>query len=295
VGPEVIDAFREGKYLPVARLDEGFLRPAYEGQGQISYAPAGLVCLFAETQWGLPRLVAFLGEFRQDTSTAAAVQAAFGVTPEAFDEQFNAFMQQRFAPYLAQPARWREQLRAARAAVEAKDWAAARRAAREAIERLPEYTGGGNAYQALAVAEEGAGDRPAAIAALQAWRAAGGWDPEGLRDLARLLVDAGQPQQAAQVLDAVNYVDPLAPAGHAQLGELLLGLDRPADALREFQVLQALGPIDVAGTGYGLARAWRAMGDEVRARRALLQSLEAAPRFRPAQKLLLEMTGDTSP
>lgn len=295
IGPEVLDAFAEGKFLAVTDMDQGFLRPAYEGQVQVSYAQAGLMCTFAEDRWGMPALVAFLDAFRDDVDTATAVRQAFDVEPAAFDAQFQAYVQQRFAPYLAAPQRWRGQLRAANGAVEAKDWAGARRAAVEAIGLFPEYTGGGNAYQALAAAGQGLGDAAAAIEALEAWRGAGGWDPDGLRTLAQLLDEAGRQADAAQVLEAVNYVDPLAPAGHARLGDLLLALERPAEALREFQVLQALGPLDGAAADYGLARALWGTGDATRARRAVLRALEAAPRFRPAQKLLLEMTGETSP
>ncbi len=295
VGPDLVEAFIADKLLPVARLDEGFLRPAYENQVQISYMQAGLVCLFAEQRWGFAKLVEFLHAFREDITTADAVRRVFAVEPEAFDAEFQAFMKQRFAPYIAQPKRWLEQMRAALTARDEKNWAAARTAARAGIELLPEFTAGGNAYQTLATAEEGAGNKAAAIEALRAWRKAGGWDPQGLRKLAQLLVEAGNQSEAAEVLDAVNYVDPLAPAGHAELGELLLATNRPADALREYQVLLALAPLDTAGANYGLARAARATGDAAAARRHLLQALETAPRFRPAQKLLLEMTGEESP
>jgi len=147
----------------------------------------------------------------------------------------------------------------------------------------------------LADAEEGAGNTAAATDALLAWRKAGGWDPAGLRKLAAFQLAAGRRAEAIEVLDAVNYVDPLAPAGHAELGELLLAMNDGADALREYQVLLALAPLDTAAAHFGLARAYRATGDAPKARRHLLQSLETAPQFRPAQKLLLEMTGDRSP
>jgi Tfp pilus assembly protein PilF len=60
-------------------------------------------------------------------------------------------------------------------------------------------------------------------------------------------------------------------------------------------VLLALQPLDTATANFGLARAYRQTGDAARARRALLESLDTAPNYRPAQKLLLEMTGDRPP
>ena len=80
---EVVDAFIDDKFLPVARLDEGFLRPSYENQVQISYMQAGLICLFAEQRWGFPKLAEFLRAFSSDVPTSEAVRSVFGVSPEA--------------------------------------------------------------------------------------------------------------------------------------------------------------------------------------------------------------------
>jgi hypothetical protein len=53
--------------------------------------------------------------------------------------------------------------------------------------------------------------------------------------------------------------------------------------------------LDTAGANFGMARAYRLTGDAAQARRRLLEALDTAPSYRPAQKLLLEMTGDRSP
>ena len=55
------------------------------------------------------------------------------------------------------------------------------------------------------------------------------------------------------------------------------------------RVLLALSPLDTATANYGMARSLRQTGDNVQARRYLLESLDTAPNFRPAQKLLLEI------
>jgi Flp pilus assembly protein TadD len=90
----------------------------------------------------------------------------------------------------------------------------------------------------------------------------------------------------------VNYADPLVTDGHDQLGKLLLSAKKGDAALREYQVLLQLQPGDTAVANFGAASAYRLMGDNAKARRALLQSLETAPNYRPAQHLLLEMTGE---
>src|ERR1041384_820393 len=51
LSPSPLQKFAEGKFLPVADLDEGFIRPEYENQVQVSYVQAGLTCLFIEQRW----------------------------------------------------------------------------------------------------------------------------------------------------------------------------------------------------------------------------------------------------
>jgi tetratricopeptide (TPR) repeat protein len=295
VSPDVLESFTKDLLLPVATLDDGFMRPTYENQVQVSYQQGGLVIFFAAQRWGFPRVVNFLRAFDGRTSIETALRAAFDVSPADFDKQFNAFMHERFAAYIADPARWKQLMQRGHAMLDARNWSAAREAAQAAILMLPEFTGGGSAYEILADTEEGAGNPAAAVAALQAWRKAGGWDPTYMRKLGALLLAAKRNAEAAEVFAAVNYADPLAVDGHDQLGRLLLAQRQAPAAQREYEVLLALQPQDTAAANYGLARALQLAGDLTRARRHLLQSLEVAPNYRPAQRMLLEMTGDRTP
>jgi tetratricopeptide (TPR) repeat protein len=291
-----LNAFKDGKFLPIVSIDDGFMRQSYEGQIQVSYEQAGLMSLFAAERFGFARVAQYLRAFNDPAvTTGSAIQSVFQITPDEFDTQFKTFMEQRFAPYLKDPGRWPELLRRAHTMLEARNWREAREAAQAAITLLPEYTASGSAYEVLAQAEEGAGNTDAAIAAWQAWRKAGGWDPDGMRKLGELLLAARRNPEATEVLAAVNWSDPLAADGHDRLGRLLVEQRRGADALREYQVLLALRPLDTASANFGLAQALRLTGDTVRARRHLLESLEIAPNFRPAQRMLLEMTGERTP
>ena len=60
------------------------------------------------------------------------------------------------------------------------------------------------------------------------------------------------------------------------------------------QALVALHPIDAAGSHYNLAKAYKAEGQKDKAREEAVTALEAAPNFKPAQKLLLEVSGEGS-
>ena len=60
-------------------------------------------------------------------------------------------------------------------------------------------------------------------------------------------------------------------------------------AIREYNAVIAMHPLDKASAQFNLARAYFAAGQKDMAEDHLLASLEAAPDYRPAQKLLLQM------
>lgn len=304
VTPDVIKALHEGRFLPIADLDSGFIRPQYPQQVQVSYMQAGLVCLFIEQRWGFDQLRALLRQFTRETSTQAAVESTFKLPAKEFDTQFDAFVRQRYASLLARHEEWQKLYQAARKAGEGEpgdarpgddrprddsQWADAIEPARKAIEIYPEYTGPGSPYLILARALDKSGDRHQAIEVLTQYRAAGGWEPPALRDLSAWLDAAGRVPEATEVLAALNYVDPLNAELHSQLGERLLAGERAEDALREFKVLLAISAHDPAPANFGMARALRALGDTAASRHHLLDALATAPHYKPAQQLLLQM------
>ena len=292
VTPTIIAALRDKRFLPIASLDEGFIRPRYPQQIEVSYVQAGLVCLFIEQRWGFDRLVALLEQFKHETTSVAALQAALKIPSEEFDQQFDVFVRQRFAAVLAQPEGWEQSLRAAAAAAQQQNWSQVIEPARQAIEIFPEHTTGANAHLLLAQALDKTGQRDAAINALQRYRGLGGWDPGALRQLAQWLQDAKRETEAVEVLSALNYVDPLQADGHVKLSEQLLAAGQAADAEREFRVLLALDFQDQAFAKFGIARALKSQGDAQGSRRYLLEALENAPHYRPAQQFLLDTIGE---
>ena len=79
---------------------------------------------------------------------------------------------------------------------------------------------------------------------------------------------------------------------HERLGDLY-DADRRCErrGARVSGAGRACIPIDMAGSHYNLAKALHAAGQKDQAREEAVSSLEAAPNFRPAQKLLLEASG----
>jgi len=295
VSPRALDVFREGKFIGVAQLDEGFIRPAYEDQVQVSYMQSGLTCYFIEQKYGFEKLVALLHEFKKDTNTAAAIEATFKMSPRDFDKEFTAFMNERFASFLKNGKEWGSVMAASHEAEKKKDWATAITSARRAIELFPDYTLDGSAYLVLANALEQTGKRADAIKALQDYRRLGGWDPSALRQLARWQEEANNLQEVADLQYALILIEPLDGSLHARLAERFAATGKPADSLREYKVLLALNPHDTASANFGIARALNSLGNRAESRRHLLEALETAPHFRPAQDLLLEISGKPNP
>jgi tetratricopeptide (TPR) repeat protein len=294
VPPEAMVALDKKQFLPIAELDSGFIRPSYPNQIQVSYMQSGLVCLFIEQRWGFEQLGVLLRQFDGKRSTAAAIEATFKIAPEAFDKEFDTFVRARFANLLANLSEWQSQQQAARQAIQKERWENAIEPARRAVALYPENIGGDSAHLMLARALDKLNRRPDAIVALEDYRRAGGWDPGALKELARWLDEAGRTEQATEVMVSLNYADPLNPELHSQLGERLLAAGRAQDALREYQALLALNALDQAPAHYGMARALRELGDKAGSRRHLLDALETAPHYKPAQALLLQMIEERS-
>ena len=289
ISPDVIDAVKKEKFLPVAELDSGFIRPQYPKQIAVSYFQAGLVCRFIADKWGFSKLVELLDGFGEGRSTADNITAVVGISSEDFDEQFAAYVKERYGELVEKFPEWRKLLKEALKAARAEKWDEVIEPAVAARDIYPEYVEGGNAYTLLADAYLKKGDKAAAIEQLQLYQQAGGRSPTRIKKLAALLDEANRRPEAIVALDALLYITPGDEELHRPLGEWLLAEERYEDALQQFETVLAIGPIDPAAAHFHLARTYHKMEDRKKTRRHLLLALEAAPSYRPAQKLLLEL------
>ena len=76
---------------------------------------------------------------------------------------------------------------------------------------------------------------------------------------------------------------------HRHLGELWLAQNNYTGAIREYSSVLALHPLDQASAQFDLAQAYFDDGQKDKAEENVLEALEAAPDYRPAQKLLLQL------
>jgi tetratricopeptide (TPR) repeat protein len=287
--PEVVVAIRDKKLLPVAQLDQGFIFPKYPEQVLVSYWQAGTILDYISEKWGNDAVLGMVHSFAALKNTPEAIEANLHETPEEFDKQYAAWLDKKVGTTVANFDKWREALKSL--AGKAKDSDAVIAAAPELIKLYPEYVEDANAYEFLADAQLAKGNKQTAADALRLYEIMGGEDPRPLKKLASLEEDLGDSRDAAATLDRLNFIYPEDEDLHRKLGTLWLAQGNAAGALREFNAVVAMKPLDMASAEFDVAKAYFAAGDKSKAEESVLASLEAAPGFKPAQKLLLEIEG----
>ena len=285
----VLEAMADDRFLPVAELDGGFMRPTYEGQVIVSYTQAGLLCQYIAREWGQQGLVDMLNGFADGLGTVGAIRLGLGVAPEDLDSGFREFLEAEFRATLDVLDEWKGLTQATYRALDEGDWEEVLDRAETAVAAYPDYVDDGDAYIPMAMALEELGRRGEALDALETYWRLGGYSPGALRRLGNWLHEAGRPEDAIAVYDDLIMVTPLDAGVHTTLGDWMLAEGMADGALREYRALMAMQPHDMAGTHYRLATAFLALEDQARTREHLLYALEIAPHYREAQQLLLEI------
>lgn len=292
---QAIMAIKNKKLLPVAELDRGFIRPNYPGQVIVSYFQAGRICDYIKGKWGYSKLLDMMHEFAKGTSTAEVIEHQLGMKPEAFDTEFLAKLEGDTKKVVEGFDEWRKQIRVVAEMSKAGRHDEVIQKAQAIRDLYPDYVEAGSVYELLSEAYLAKGQKAKAIEELALYSKIGGRDPELIKKLATLLEEEGKKAEASAALARLNFIQPIDEDLHKRLGELSLETGNKNAAIAEFQAVVAMKPMDPATANYNLARAYQKAGRPDDAREALISSLEAAPGFRPAQKMLLELSeGETN-
>ena len=290
VSPEILVAIRDKKLLPVAKLDRGFIFPDYPAQVIVSYFEAGSICDYIKSRWSEGKLLDMVHSYAQRKTTPEVIQADLGVSPEEFDKQYLQWLDKIYGAQATNFDQTRKALEQMAEAAKQKQYDAVIQEGEVVRRKYPEYIGASNPYELVAAADLAKGDKKAAEAILIEYEKIGGDDPVTLKKLASLEEELGQPKEAAATLDRINYIYPVHDEElHRHLGDLWFAQSNYPGAIREYSAVVALNPLDKAGANFKLAQAYYASGQKDKAEESVLAALEAAPGYRPAQKLLLEI------
>jgi tetratricopeptide (TPR) repeat protein len=289
LNPDDIVAIRDKKLLPIAELDRGFIHPKTPAQIGVSYFEGGRICDYITAKYGWDTILAMLRDFGAGDDTPTVVRKELKLEPAEFDKQFFAFVEADTKTSVDNFESWLKQLKQVAEMAKAKDYDGVIKVGAAIRDLFPDYVEHGSVYEFLAAAYLAKEQKPQAIAELERYTHIGGRNPETLKQLAGLLTEAGNKKEAADVLERLNYIYPMDSEQHRELGALWLEMGNAAGAIRELRAVAVHNPIDPAEAYYQLARAYNATHQTELAKDALLSSLEAAPGYRPAQKLLLEL------
>jgi cellulose synthase operon protein C len=313
VTPDFLAAYKAGKLVPVSRMNDGFMHPAYPEQVQFSYYQASLVCELIARDFGEPAILRMLQAYKDGSTTDQVFQKVLNTDLKSFDKRFDTYLETRFGPALASitkeppkitgdtpvdaavalaaksPNDFGVQLFVGEALIAHNELDRALPYVEHARDLFPEYGGDDSPYALLAALYEKKGDQRKEADALAKWTTLTETNLKALQKLATLLEQLGDAKGAADALDRAMFVNPFDVAMHQKLAELSHVAGDKERTVRERAAIVALAPVDKANAEYELALAQHEAGDDVHARTSVLRALEEAPNFEKAQTLLLTL------
>jgi tetratricopeptide (TPR) repeat protein len=287
--PEAINAIQHKLLLPVAELDRGFVRPSYPSQVIVSYFQAGKICSYIAEKWGYSKLLDMMHDYAKLKTTPEIFHDVLGMSTEDFDKQFLAWLGAQTKNPVEHFDEWRKQVKTMVEDLRAKKYDDVIREGKAIADYYPDYVEAGSVYELMADAYTAKEDKVSARKELEQYNQVGGRSRLLIKRLATLEEEAGDPKKAAAVLDRLNYIYPEDQELHKRLGDLWLAQNNLPGAIREYQAVLATKPLDQAAAHFQLASALQKANRIDEAREQVLLSLEAAPGYKPAQRLLLEV------
>ncbi len=221
---DYLDAIKAKKLLPVAELNNGFIRPKYEQQVLVSYYQASIICDYIEQKFGFPAIKKMLLLYKEGKGTADVFKEALGQTTDQFDAEFFKWVDDKVKNLEMKP--FMQLISSGQEALAKGDTDKAIEILKQSIELYPEYTDDHNAYEPLADAYLKKGDKKAAIDTLKKFMTYSETGFKASLKLAELLQESGDIAGARHALEGAMFIRPMDMEEHRKLGDLLLRNER---------------------------------------------------------------------
>jgi tetratricopeptide (TPR) repeat protein len=287
-------AIKDKKLLPVAELDRGFIHPSYPEQVVVSYFQGGRVITYIVEKWGYDKVLDMIHDYANRMTTPEVIEKELKMKPEEFDKQFLPWLEAQTKTTVDGFEEWAKRLKALNAEAsdknEKRDWDAVIKEGTAIRDMYSDYVEAGSVYEVLERAYTAKKDKTKAMEQLKRYSDVGGRDPVLLDQLADLQIEAGNKRAAATTLERLNFIYLRDDKGHQKLGDIDMELGNTNGAIREYGAVLALKPVDQAGAHFQLAKAYQAAKRTAEAKEEVFSALESAPSYKPAQKLLLELS-----
>ena len=297
---------------PISRLSEAFLKPKTNEHLLFAYFESALAVEFLIDRFGKDMLNRLLIDLGLGTAANKALERYVGSLPK-LDEDFMNYVREKarafgpdeiFAkPELPQPIdaasllalaensprNYHVQRQLANYHLANKDWKSAELAVQKLLELTPELGGAESPFALLAAIRRGTADETGEAAALAEWVRR---DPDafaGAVRLSELMAKQARWPEAKSAAERALQINPLLPAAHRLLATACEKSTDQQGLIAALSALAELDSIDPADTHFRLAQAHFQVSQIELAKRQVLMALETAPRFRAAQKLLLQI------
>jgi tetratricopeptide (TPR) repeat protein len=305
------DMILNGELTPLGKLSSAFLAPKDSQHLLFAYYESSLVIDFIVQKFGLEAVKKILTDLGDGKNINLAIPAHTIALPE-MEKQFADYatgLAKNLAPGVsldkppepgsgtditiweeAHPDNYYLRMRNAAKLMEAKNWAAAEPVLTSLAAAYHDEKGAANPLWLLAVTERNLNETNAELATLQKFAL----QETDFEDLYMRLVELSEAQKdwpaVTKYANRLLAINPLISLPHRALAEAGVALGNSALAITAYRKLLLLDPPDPTDVHYQLARLLHAGGgSEAEAERQVLQALEEAPRYRDAQRLLLEI------
>jgi tetratricopeptide (TPR) repeat protein len=305
----------KNELTPLSKLSGAFLSPSNSVHLQFAYYESSLAVEFVVQRYGFETLKQILSDLRDGDEVNKSIARRTAPLPE-IEKQFAAFVREQadqLAPgvdletppshadvmeiktwELAHPKNFNIRLKKAVELMEAKKWTEARPLLESLADAYHGESNAKNPYWLLAVTQRNLKDTNAELATLKTFAT----HESDFVDLLTRLIELSEARtnwsDATKYAEHLLAINPLISLPHQALAMSGVAAGKSDQAITAYRKLLMLDPPDPVEIHYQLASLLHARGDsESEARRHVLQSLEDAPRFRDAQRLLLEMNAKT--
>jgi tetratricopeptide (TPR) repeat protein len=310
--PAYRELILEGGATPVSKLSGAFLKPPTPMHLQFAYFESSLVVRYVVEHFGAASLGRILDDLAKDVPINDAL-AKHTEPIDKLDENFAKWLKAR-AEALAPKAKWEHPeldldagsaemaawnkahpdqfwglLGEGRALVAERKWEAAKAPLRKAIELYPTYAEAGGPYLLLAAAHRELGETKAERELLEKHLALDADAVEPRIRLMEIATAAGDWRTVLKYGGEVLGINPLIASPHRLLARAAEETGERKLAIETHRTLLMLDPLDRAEHHYRLGRLLMEEKQLPAARREVVQSLEEAPRYRAAHRLLLEI------
>jgi len=310
------DMILNGELTPLGKLSSAFLAPKDSQHLLFAYYESSLVIDFIVQKFGLDSVKKILTDLGDGKEINVAIPAHTIPLPE-MEKQFAAYatdLAKNLAPGInldkppepgsdtevtiwekSHPDNYYLRMRNATKLMEAKNWTQAEPLLESLATDYHGEKGAANPLWLLAVTQRNLNETNAELATLQKFA----MQETDFVDLYARLIELSEQQNdwpaVTKYANRLLAINPLISLPHRALAEAGVALGNSKQAITAYRKLLLLDPPDPSEVHFQLARLLHARsGSEAEAERHVLQALEEAPRFRDAQRLLLEIK-DKSP